>query len=170
MLLEGSSRCRLLTASHNADLRRERIDSRSPRIARHAGRSLPRVRFDCAHAAQAAQFRAGALTQKAHGRGEGWAYDQPCPGHHVLSHDTRGTHPFNQPGSRAMVGVVIEYRSKQVRRICHACQERKARFEYRGHVRADRHHTLCFECFRAERNRQRARVLARTRRARASIH
>lgn len=44
--------------------------------------------------------------------------------------------------------------------MCHGCQERRARFRYRGEVRADRDHTLCFECFRAERERQRASVLA----------
>ena len=41
--------------------------------------------------------------------------------------------------------------------LCAACQERKARFRYRGEVRADRDHTLCFECHRAEINRARAR-------------
>jgi hypothetical protein len=58
-----------------------------------------------------------------------------------------------------MVGIIVERRSKQVRRICHSCQRRKARFQYRGQVRADRHHDLCFECFRAERNRQRVRLM-----------
>jgi hypothetical protein len=59
-----------------------------------------------------------------------------------------------------MVGEILERRSKQVRRLCQFCHERKARFQYRGHVRADRNHTLCFECYRAERNRQLARQLA----------
>jgi hypothetical protein len=40
--------------------------------------------------------------------------------------------------------------SKQVKTVCAACQERKARFRYRGEVRADRDHTLCFECYRGE--------------------
>lgn len=44
--------------------------------------------------------------------------------------------------------------------LCEDCRTRKARFRYRGIVRADRHHTLCFQCFRAERERQRARQLA----------
>jgi hypothetical protein len=43
--------------------------------------------------------------------------------------------------------------------LCAACQARKARFRYRGDVRADRDHTLCFECFRREANRARARRL-----------
>ncbi len=50
--------------------------------------------------------------------------------------------------------------SKENRRACEACRERKARFQYRGAVKADRDHTLCFECFRRERERQRARQLA----------
>lgn len=48
-------------------------------------------------------------------------------------------------------------RSKHARSLCAACQERKAKFKYRGEVRADRDHTLCFECFRREINRTRAR-------------
>ena len=49
---------------------------------------------------------------------------------------------------------------KQVRQLCGRCRDRKARFQYRGTVRADRDHTLCFECYRAERNRRRAGLLA----------
>ena len=52
------------------------------------------------------------------------------------------------------------HESKDVRRICESCRDRKARFRYRGRVRADRNHTLCFECYRSERDRQRARRLA----------
>ena len=52
------------------------------------------------------------------------------------------------------------HESKDVRRHCEACRNRRARFQHRGRVRADRHHTLCFACFRAERERQRARLLA----------
>jgi hypothetical protein len=44
--------------------------------------------------------------------------------------------------------------------LCAGCRERKARFRYRGQVRADRDHTLCFECYRNEINRARARRLA----------
>jgi hypothetical protein len=44
-------------------------------------------------------------------------------------------------------------------RLCLACGERRARFFYRGVVKADRDHTLCFECHRAEVNRVRARRL-----------
>lgn len=50
-------------------------------------------------------------------------------------------------------------RSRTVRHTCQSCRERKARYSYRGIVRADRDHTLCFECFRRERERQRAKGL-----------
>ncbi len=50
--------------------------------------------------------------------------------------------------------------SKRTRRSCQSCRERKARFQHRGAVRADRNHTLCFECYRSERDRRRAKWLA----------
>jgi hypothetical protein len=50
--------------------------------------------------------------------------------------------------------------SKRSRQSCQSCRDRKARFSHRGLVRADRDHTLCFECFRRERERQRAKGLA----------
>lgn len=46
------------------------------------------------------------------------------------------------------------------RHLCRACKTQRARYRYRGAVRADRDHTLCFRCFRSERDRQRARLLA----------
>jgi hypothetical protein len=49
--------------------------------------------------------------------------------------------------------------SKTLRKHCQSCHARKARFRYRGHVRADRDHTLCFECYRAEKDRRRPRSL-----------
>jgi len=51
-------------------------------------------------------------------------------------------------------------RFRRFRVLCAACRERKARFRYRGEVRADRDHTLCFECYRSELDRLRARRLA----------
>jgi len=45
------------------------------------------------------------------------------------------------------------------RHVCRGCASRRARFRYRGEIRADRDHTLCFRCFRAEVNRARARRL-----------
>ena len=53
--------------------------------------------------------------------------------------------------------------SKKVRRLCESCRLRKARFQYRGVVRANRDHTLCFECYRSERERRRSRLLAEAR-------
>ena len=50
--------------------------------------------------------------------------------------------------------------SKRFKTLCARCQERKARFLFRGEVRADPDHTLYFECFRGETNRARARRLA----------
>lgn len=43
---------------------------------------------------------------------------------------------------------------------CESCRERKARFRFRGIVKADRDHTLCFKCFRAQREVNRAREIA----------
>jgi hypothetical protein len=42
---------------------------------------------------------------------------------------------------------------------CQSCRERKARFRFRGRVKADHHHTLCFRCFRAQREANRAREI-----------
>jgi len=50
-------------------------------------------------------------------------------------------------------------------RLCLSCGERRALFFYRGVVKADRDHTLCFECYRAEVNRVRARRLGATARS-----
>jgi hypothetical protein len=48
----------------------------------------------------------------------------------------------------------------ETRHQCERCCERKARFSHGGGVKADRSHTLCFACFRSERDRLRARLLA----------
>ena len=45
--------------------------------------------------------------------------------------------------------------------LCVACRERRSLFRYRGGVRADRDHTLCFRCYRALRDSMRAHLLAR---------
>jgi len=42
------------------------------------------------------------------------------------------------------------------RHLCARCRERKARYQYRGVVRADRQHVLCFQCFRSAREQLRA--------------
>jgi hypothetical protein len=49
---------------------------------------------------------------------------------------------------------------REERHLCPSCRERKAKYQYRGHVRADRTHVLCFQCFRSERERMRARQLS----------
>jgi hypothetical protein len=59
--------------------------------------------------------------------------------------------------------VIVGRRRRLIRvgtRLCLACGERRALFSYRGAVKADHDHNLCFECFRAESNRLRARGLA----------
>lgn len=50
--------------------------------------------------------------------------------------------------------------SRRVRSLCHQCQVRRALFQYRGGGHADRHHTLCFECYRSAREQMRATQLA----------
>ena len=50
-------------------------------------------------------------------------------------------------------------RVRAPRHLCQRCRDRKARFKYRGVVRADHDHTLCFECYRSELNQARARRL-----------
>ena len=45
------------------------------------------------------------------------------------------------------------------RHVCLECHAHRARFQHRGQVRADRDHTLCFRCFRAQVERARARRL-----------
>ena len=42
------------------------------------------------------------------------------------------------------------------RHLCLGCRSQRARFRYRGRVRADRDHTLCFRCYRSMCNRLRA--------------
>jgi hypothetical protein len=57
------------------------------------------------------------------------------------------------------MSLAAAHQSKRARNTCQTCRNRKARFSYRGSVRADRDHTLCFECYRREREQQRARRL-----------
>jgi hypothetical protein len=66
------------------------------------------------------------------------------------------------------MSITARHENRKSRQICQQCQDRKARFQYRGEVRADRDRppslcelrrasTLCFECYRSKRERQRAR-------------
>ena len=60
--------------------------------------------------------------------------------------------------------------SKKVLRLCRSCAQRKARFRHQGVVKSDREppsqdcfggpSPVGFECFRSERDRRRARLLA----------
>jgi hypothetical protein len=43
--------------------------------------------------------------------------------------------------------------------LCQGCRRRRALFSYRGFVKADRSHTLCFACYRSELQRAEARRL-----------
>ncbi len=58
------------------------------------------------------------------------------------------------------MSAAAAHESRTIRKLCQRCLERKARFQYRGQVRSDRDHTLCFECFRSERDRRRAGAIA----------
>ncbi len=42
--------------------------------------------------------------------------------------------------------------------VCTRCQKHRSLYAYRGRVRADRHHTLCFRCYRACCDQLRARA------------
>jgi hypothetical protein len=50
--------------------------------------------------------------------------------------------------------------SRSIRHLCAGCRVQRAMFRFRGVVRADCDHMLCFRCFRSERERQRDRLLA----------
>lgn len=41
------------------------------------------------------------------------------------------------------------------KRMCVGCNSRPARYRYHGHVKSDRTHVLCFQCYRAIRDSQR---------------
>ena len=53
----------------------------------------------------------------------------------------------------------LRRRRRLPRHTCRGCAVRPARFRYRGSVRADRDHELCFRCFRAVLERLRAQRL-----------
>ena len=60
------------------------------------------------------------------------------------------------------MSMTARHENRKAKQTCQRCRDRKARFQYRGEVRADRDHTLCFECYRSERDRQRAYRLSVT--------
>ena len=50
-------------------------------------------------------------------------------------------------------------RRAAVKHVCRECESRRALFRYRGIVKWDRYHTLCFQCYRRLLDRQRAAAL-----------
>ena len=63
-------------------------------------------------------------------------------------------------GHSRRCGVRRRERTVARRKMCLGCEQRRARFCYRGKVKADRFHTLCFCCFRALQDACRAWLLA----------
>ena len=59
------------------------------------------------------------------------------------------------PNERAVVITIFKRRLIRNRPVCLECRQRRPLFRYRWIVRADDQHTLCFQCFRALRNRLR---------------
>jgi hypothetical protein len=53
----------------------------------------------------------------------------------------------------------LRRRIRASRHQCAGCRSRRALFQYRGEVRADRDHNLCLQCFRSEVDRLRANRL-----------
>jgi hypothetical protein len=51
-------------------------------------------------------------------------------------------------------------RQRVTRHLCLGCRSQRARFRYRGRVRADRDHSLCFRCYRSACDQLRARRMA----------
>lgn len=45
------------------------------------------------------------------------------------------------------------------RKLCAECHEHYARYSYKSAVRADKDHTLCFRCFRRQKDRARSRLM-----------
>ncbi len=91
--------------------------------------------------------------------GEAPAYDRTCH-HPAIASSSLSRTPATPAWRSPMSNCQRHRRSKKIKALCASCQQRKARFRYRGEVRADRDHTLCFECHRSEVNRARARLLA----------
>jgi hypothetical protein len=59
-----------------------------------------------------------------------------------------------------LVSVIVGLRRQErpgafKKHVCLTCQDRRPRFRYRGIVKADADHTLCFRCYRDLKNRLR---------------
>jgi hypothetical protein len=48
---------------------------------------------------------------------------------------------------------------RKQRKTCLDCQQRQARFRYRGKIKWDKDHSLCFACFRTVRDQVQAQQL-----------
>ena len=55
--------------------------------------------------------------------------------------------------------MLMKNSSKRSRKLCASCRQRRSLFRFRGVVKRDDDHTLCFRCFRSLRDSVRARVL-----------
>jgi hypothetical protein len=55
-----------------------------------------------------------------------------------------------------MLRLRFRRRAAAVKHVCRACESRRALFRYRGVVKWDRYHTLCFQCYRKHVDRLRA--------------
>ena len=60
----------------------------------------------------------------------------------------------NDRSNAAWTGRVA--RVSDDRHLCVGCRERRSLFRYRGQVKADADHTLCFRCYRSLLDRVRA--------------
>ena len=58
------------------------------------------------------------------------------------------------------MSMTARHENRKAKQMCQRCRDRKALYQYRGDVKADHDHTLCFECYRSERERMRAQRLA----------
>lgn len=56
--------------------------------------------------------------------------------------------------------MLMKNSSKRSRKLCVSCQQRRSLFRFRGVVKRDDDHTLCFRCFRSLRDSVRARMLS----------
>ena len=71
--------------------------------------------------------------------------------------DKERTHDDVRTVERTIVLTTsIKRRLVRNHHTCVNCQERRARFRFQGIVKADDDHNLCFQCFRAVRNRLRS--------------
>jgi hypothetical protein len=55
--------------------------------------------------------------------------------------------------------MLMKNSSKRSRKLCVSCQQRRALFRFRGIVKRDDDHKLCFRCFRSLSDSVRSRTL-----------